>query len=182
MQTETITRASTPTPKQLSYLRVLAARTGTTFSPPRTRRDASREISRLKRVLASAGSYQELPDRDREAETGYATAPARGEVYGRGAEASWRKPAPHSSGREVTRRALVASYEVAGTARTVYAERQFRGPLRLVDRPAGGKGRAYLIDRHLWHDGAGAIRALVEDYLRSAQRFDRIPMERESAS
>jgi hypothetical protein len=37
-----------PTAAQLRYLRGLAVATGTTFTPPRTRAQASREIDRLK--------------------------------------------------------------------------------------------------------------------------------------
>jgi hypothetical protein len=37
-----------PTTRQLRYLRGLAELTGTTFTPPATRRQASREIERLK--------------------------------------------------------------------------------------------------------------------------------------
>ena len=40
--------AARPTRKQLSYLRRLAEQTGTTFAPPVTRAEASREIERLK--------------------------------------------------------------------------------------------------------------------------------------
>jgi hypothetical protein len=40
--------ATPPTTKQLRYLRALAVRTGTTFSPPKTARDASRAIDGLK--------------------------------------------------------------------------------------------------------------------------------------
>lgn len=36
-----------PTRKQLAYLRALAHRTGTTFTLPRTRRQASRQIAML---------------------------------------------------------------------------------------------------------------------------------------
>ena len=36
-----------PTRKQLAYLRALANRTGTTFTLPRTRRQASRQIAQL---------------------------------------------------------------------------------------------------------------------------------------
>jgi hypothetical protein len=38
-----------PTPLQLRYLRDLAQQTGTTFTPPRTRDEASRQIQQLKR-------------------------------------------------------------------------------------------------------------------------------------
>jgi hypothetical protein len=40
---------SKPTGAQLRYLRQLADQTGTTFTPPATRRQASAEIARLKR-------------------------------------------------------------------------------------------------------------------------------------
>ena len=43
-----------PTPKQLAYLRELAERTGQTFATPRTRRDASDEIRRLKATPAES--------------------------------------------------------------------------------------------------------------------------------
>jgi hypothetical protein len=39
---------ATPTRKQLTYLRRLAEGTGTTFTPPSTTVEASREIERLK--------------------------------------------------------------------------------------------------------------------------------------
>lgn len=41
-----------PTRKQLGYLRRLAELTGTTFTPPRIRKEASREIDRMIRLLA----------------------------------------------------------------------------------------------------------------------------------
>jgi len=44
---------ATPTPRQLRYLRALAEQTGTTFSLPRTRVEASRQIDALlKRPLS----------------------------------------------------------------------------------------------------------------------------------
>jgi hypothetical protein len=43
-----------PTTRQLLYLRGLAELTGTTFTPPATRRQASQEIQRLKRRPRSA--------------------------------------------------------------------------------------------------------------------------------
>ena len=38
------------TAKQLRYLRSLAQRTGTTFTPPRDSREAGREITRMRRL------------------------------------------------------------------------------------------------------------------------------------
>lgn len=40
-----------PTQKQQCYLRSLAQRTGTSFTPPSTKVEASREIKRLKQQL-----------------------------------------------------------------------------------------------------------------------------------
>ncbi len=50
-----------PTAKQLRYLRDLAQVTGTTFTPPKTSTEASREIARLKARPISC-----LTDRARE--------------------------------------------------------------------------------------------------------------------
>jgi hypothetical protein len=41
------TQTQHPTRKQLAYLRALARRTGTTFTPPHTKRQASRQIASL---------------------------------------------------------------------------------------------------------------------------------------
>lgn len=42
-----------PTPRQLRYLRQLADQTGTTFTSPKTKREASDEIDRLKQLTRS---------------------------------------------------------------------------------------------------------------------------------
>jgi hypothetical protein len=46
---------SKPTAKQLRELRGLADATGTTFTSPRTRREASRAISALRELVAEMG-------------------------------------------------------------------------------------------------------------------------------
>lgn len=53
-----------PTAKQLSYLRTLAIRNGQTFTPPKTRGDASREIQRLRAATPSSRSEQRHERRD----------------------------------------------------------------------------------------------------------------------
>jgi hypothetical protein len=53
-----------PTDKQLSYLRALALRTGQTFTPPKTKADASREINRLRG--AEPASRQQRDEERRE--------------------------------------------------------------------------------------------------------------------
>ncbi len=51
-----------PTRGQLSYLRQLAEQTGTTFSMPHTRREASDEIERLK-ALSRSSHHERREDR-----------------------------------------------------------------------------------------------------------------------
>jgi hypothetical protein len=53
--------AKPPTPKQLRYLKALAARSGTTFSPPKTVAEAARAIDALKQRARSPG-YERYGD------------------------------------------------------------------------------------------------------------------------
>ncbi len=77
------------TPKQLAYLRTLATQTGTTFATPRNRRDASREIDRLRQFKQQHSKYIEAPlqtDRD----PTYSPAAHASELTGYGPTARWR--------------------------------------------------------------------------------------------
>src|SRR6516164_885265 len=85
---------STATPGQVAYLKSLALQTGTTFSPPRTREDASGEIDRLKAIKTSRGRYVEVPRTPESAEQPYATAVDSSEVSGFGSGARWRTSPP----------------------------------------------------------------------------------------
>jgi hypothetical protein len=83
-----------PTPKQLTYLRRLADATGTTFTPPRTTVEASREIDRLKnRPRQARGEFA----RERRAVSddlthrGDAAAVRPDEVEGYGSTARWSR-------------------------------------------------------------------------------------------
>lgn len=90
---------SAPTVKQLSYLRRLAEQTGTTFTPPQTRTQASREIKRLKTLGVSSRD-----ERRREraalqralAEDVPASSPDASEITGYGSGAHWRGKEPQS--------------------------------------------------------------------------------------
>jgi len=86
---------SPPTPKQLAYLKALAARTATSFAYPRTRSEASSEIDRMRQLPVPVrdrdSDDRRVLDRDRERGS-YATTPAPGEVAGHGSSASWRGP------------------------------------------------------------------------------------------
>jgi hypothetical protein len=88
-----------PSARQLNYLRALAHRTGQTFTYPKTSRDASREIQRLKTVCPSSRIDIEFERRDLTAEQA-----ARGancdvpvnldtEVAGHGSTATWSQRA-----------------------------------------------------------------------------------------
>jgi len=84
-----------PTSKQLAYLGALAARTGQTFATPRTSRDASAEIRRLKAAPAESRLERRI-ERDEVAEaigTGAedSVRVTRSEVSGYGSSATWKQ-------------------------------------------------------------------------------------------
>ncbi len=80
-----------PTPAQLRYLRDLAQRTGTTFSTPATRAQASQEIRRLRARPADGMAARDL--RRVQADLAHGRGDAvrflRSEVDGYGAGARW---------------------------------------------------------------------------------------------
>jgi hypothetical protein len=81
-----------PTSKQLRELRRLANATGTTFTPPRTRREASRAISALRGRRRSARIERAIERDDvvRSVRQGtLASAPRRDEIRGYGSTARW---------------------------------------------------------------------------------------------
>jgi hypothetical protein len=177
--TKRTSSASAPTPKQVTYLRDLALQTGTTFSVPQTRRQASSEIERLKRVRATRGRPLEAPRGSDQAEEPYATAVHPSEVSGFGSQATWkiRPPAIVRTERQARagERTELARYEVGGEERVVYGQR-IAGCVTLTDRPASGSGRSFLIERGLEHDGYSALQALVDDYTQQARELEEIPM------
>ena len=48
--------------------------------------------------------------------------------------------------------------------------------VRVMDVPAHGSGRAYLVERELEQDGYGALTALISDYLGQAELLEDVPM------
>jgi hypothetical protein len=177
---------STATPRQLSYLRNLALQTGTTFSLPRTRRDASCEIERLKGLKVSRGTYLETPRRHLDpAEQPYATEQKDGEVSGYGSSARWGEPAPRRSApAPAPRRAEgepleLGRYETrAGEKRALYGIR-IEGRPRIIDAAAEDRGRIYTVEEDLCEKGGyGEVKALVADYIAQAEQLGRIPMAR----
>jgi hypothetical protein len=177
---------STATPRQLSYIKQLALQTGTTFTFPKTRRQASCEIERLKGLKASRGRYLETPRLDLDpAEQPYATEQKPGEVSGYGSSARRGDPAPQGSAPAPApeqRRAEgepleLGRYETsAGEKRALYGIR-IEGKPRIIDAAAEGRGRIYTVEEDLCEKGgAGEVKGLVANYIAEAEQLGRIPM------
>ena len=81
-----------PSAKQQAYLRSLAQKTGTTFTPPKTRSEASREIDRLK-TLSSSPRHERQADRKavEQAPRGGDTRVRDTEVEGYGSNCQWSR-------------------------------------------------------------------------------------------
>jgi hypothetical protein len=58
--TTTTSQNRKPTLKQVNYLKVLATRTGTSFTYPKTSSQASAEIKRLQQIKSRGSSFAEL--------------------------------------------------------------------------------------------------------------------------
>lgn len=176
------TNARGASPKQLSYIKALAAQTGTTFTFPRSRRQASCEIERLKALKASRGRCLEAPQLELDPmEQPYATEQKPGEVIGYGASARRADPAPRCAA-PAPRRAESEPFELgryvtsSGEHRALYGIR-VDGKPRIIDAAAEGSGRIYTVEQELRTKGGyGEVKALVADYLEQAGELGRIPM------
>jgi hypothetical protein len=178
---------SKATPKQLSYLKSLALQVGATFTLPETRRQASREIERLKALKASRGAYVEVPREDLDpAELPYATEQKLGEVSGWGSSArrgdpplARVTPAPRRGDGEPLE---LGRYETsAGESRALYGIR-VGGKPRIIDAAAEGRGRIYTVEEDLHQNGGNSeVKGLVADYIQQAERLGHIPMASGSA-
>jgi hypothetical protein len=176
--------ASEASPQQLSYLKALAHQTGTTFTSPRSRRQASCEIQRLKGLREQRGRYLETPRLDLDpAEEPYATEEKPGEISGYGSSARRGDPAPRYAAAPA-RQAEAEPFELgryetqAGERRALYGIR-VNGKPRIIDAAADQAGRIYTVEGELCEKGgAGEVRALVADYISQAEQLGRIPMAR----
>jgi hypothetical protein len=74
--------------------------------------------------------------------------------------------------RGTNERVELARYTNSGGERVIYAQR-VRGVVRLVDAPARGRGRRYVIEREL--TSMAELEAIVADYLEQAALWDTIP-------
>ncbi len=71
-------------------------------------------------------------------------------------------------------RVELARYTISAGERVIYGQRVL-GVVRLTDVPADGHGRHYLIERELTR--MVELQAIVDDYLREAERWDAVPAE-----
>jgi hypothetical protein len=101
MPNTTTTQATTPkaTLKQINYLKALATRTGTSFTYPHTRSEASAEIQRLRSIKSTGRTFAELAT-DPNAPAAASDPPTAGglasdfqdfEVDGYGSTATWSR-------------------------------------------------------------------------------------------
>jgi hypothetical protein len=81
-------------------------------------------------------------------------------------------PAAASRRRATNERVELARYTVSAGERIIHGQR-VRGVVRLVDRPAHGRGRRYIIEREL--TVMAELEAIVADYLQQASTWDAIP-------
>ena len=73
---------------------------------------------------------------------------------------------------QTNKRIELARYTITAGERVIYGQR-IRDVVRLVDVPAQGSGRRYLIEREL--TSMAELEAIVADYLQQAARWDSIP-------
>jgi hypothetical protein len=169
-----------PTERQLRYLRALALASATTFCQPATRREASREIDRLRlrdRAPETTGPEQDAIEHE---QLTYATAVHPREVSGFGSSASWRTngsrpPRPGRPPRDACEPTEMARYKLSAGERVIYGER-IHGRVRVTDRPCAAPGRSYVVEHDLEQDGYPALIALLADYIERARELDEVPM------
>jgi hypothetical protein len=174
-----------PTTRQLRYLRALAERTGTTFSIPSSRSEASRTIEALRGRKRQPEAPWHRPGSGAAQPPTYGTVVHDAEVSGFGSSAHWqhnapaaaqRAPAvrPESISREVSR------YKLGETVRVLSVERD-GDTVQLIDRAVFGQGTSYLVEPDIGMDDPASLQALAADYTRQAERLGEVPMSDRSA-
>jgi hypothetical protein len=81
----------------------------------------------------------------------------------------------HRSARTGHRVELARYVVGVGEQRILFGQR-VDGVVRVTDAPAHGRGRAYLVERGLEHDGYDALKALVADYVQQGELLAAVPM------
>lgn len=162
------------TQRQLRYLRALAERTASTFTPPRSRGEASREIQRLRGMPTEPRPPRLIDPPELESHLTYAPEVQPEEIEGYGSSATWRVSAPPTATVPASAREL-ASYALGAEERVLASEPV--GPeIRIVDRPRSGPGLTYLVEREPAHYEECELEALLDDYLSQASQLERVPM------
>lgn len=158
------------TAKQLRYLRGLAEKTGTTFAPPSSSQEASREISRMRQL---ASRPIELGERDGR-EGRYGTAPDDEPSQAADAKPLARRESETTAGngngrasRRIT--AVVIANHVEDGARRQLITISVGEHRLLIDRPLEG-GAARLLARLAPDEPAGNARLIARMYLADLQR------------
>lgn len=85
-----------------------------------------------------------------------------------------RGPKPTGRRGPTNERVELGRYRISAGERIIYGQRVL-GVVRLVDVPASGRGRRYVIEREL--TSMAELEAIVGDYLEQAARWDAIPAE-----
>jgi hypothetical protein len=181
------TQMSTPaTARQLTYLRHLAEQTGTTFTAPTSKAEASRAIQVMKTRARTPREERRRErrelQRDMATHRGDAARVTPAELRGWGSTATWaqRATGPHTSDAPAGPRVPSAPppvelgrYRTSAGTRVLYGQR-VDGIPRVIDAPQGRPGRRYLIERgkDLDLDGRRALQALVADYIDQSERRD----------
>jgi hypothetical protein len=80
--------------------------------------------------------------------------------------------APEPTARATNERVELARYTISTGERVIYGHRVL-GVVRVVDHPANGHGRRYVIEREL--TVMAELEAIVADYLQQASTWDAIP-------
>jgi hypothetical protein len=73
---------------------------------------------------------------------------------------------------QTNERVELARYTISAGERIIHGQR-ILGVVRLVDNPASGEGRHYVIEREL--TTMAELEAIVSDYLQQAHTWDAIP-------
>jgi hypothetical protein len=159
--THPTSRGDKPTANQLRCLRSLAISRGQTFTSPRTKAEASAEISRLLKAARDDG-----PEREAEGPVD-ATAIRADEVTGHGANARWARE-PAARPERAPRQHELARYELPdGKVRALVAER-IQGRVAITDMPKTFAGRVYLVERHV--QSKAEMDGLVAVYVADSRR------------
>jgi hypothetical protein len=96
---------------------------------------------------------------------GVANSPEAGQVF----------HVEHRCGR-TGHRVELARYTMGGGEERILFGQRLDGVVRVTDVPADGRGRAYLVERGLEHDGYDALKALVADYVAQGELLAAVPM------